>query len=137
MGRRKKRTEIVVAQPLVPDSTRIVAEWRETDLPVDARYYPDGPRGPCITLRGECRPEGGHRYEVTEREICGREITVIVQLTMTKWTNGIRVWYQSEPGATWYWQTSHFKNTLLYDPEFNRIVTAAMADSGVIHTNKD
>ena len=94
--------------------------WVVPDTPERMRY-PGGTEGPYVTLRGWCRPTGGHRYDVTEEEICGHEIEVEVQLTVTPLTNGIRVWYP-EMNGTWYWQSSHFKNTLLNDPDFYALV---------------
>lgn len=110
--------------------------WTIVDNPptTDA-YVPGPPAAPYVTVRGEVRPEGPtvDRYPVTERELAGREITVVLQLRVTPLTNGLGVWYQGSPGrATWYFESSHFKNTLLNDPEFNRLVVQLQADAGLV-----
>lgn len=107
--------------------------WRIVPNQPGRQYYPDGPDGPYCTLRGWCRPEGTGRYEQTEQDICGREIEIEVLLVVSERTNGIRVWCAtgipvhsadpSDPLRVWYQQTSHFKNTLLNDPEFDALIT--------------
>lgn len=105
--------------------------WKIIDNVPNLTYYPNGPKGDYITLIGECKPEdrlskSGYkftRYEPTERDICGREITVILQLEINDETNGIRVWFNDSGNNTWYWQSSHFKNTLLNDVEFDALIS--------------
>lgn len=133
MGRRKfkgKPPAVSSATPAVIDwSLRGPApgepHWRIIPNAPDLLYYPNGPEGEFFTLTGWCRPEGTHRYEHTEQDICGREIVVIVQCRVDKYTNGVRVWYPDSRHVTWtwYWQSSHFKNTLLADPTFDALIT--------------
>jgi hypothetical protein len=106
------------------------ARWQVEHLPQapEHNYFPTPPAGPVLVMRGVCVPEGppSQRYGHVEDDLDGKTIEVVVQLEITPLTNGIGVWFCEEGSMTWYFQSSHFKNTLLNDPEFDRWVTTAL-----------
>lgn len=93
---------------------------------MDARKYFElfgPPEGPYLILRGYCHPEGpaGQRYPHAEGELCGRPLEAVVQCTVTQETNGVRVWLEHK--GEWFPESSHYKNTLLNDPEFDALIS--------------
>jgi len=94
-------------------------------MPVDVEFFPCGPEGDATALQGVCVPQGPDAgyYKHVEDEIRGKTLTVVVQHAITEDSNGIAVWRQGQDMATWYLEGSHFKNTLLTDPEFDALVS--------------
>lgn len=98
--------------------------WRLVENDPAVPFYPHPPEGAYGTFRGILRCEGPeyNRYPASERQIGTGEVEVIVQREVNSRTNGIACWFPSPTSDVWYLQSSHFKNTLLNDPDFERVI---------------
>lgn len=104
--------------------------WTEVPLPQGVTYGPEAPEGPHVALLGRCVPQGPNAgyYKEVEHWMRGRIFVVVVQLTITADTNGIRVWRSCKGTTEWLYEGSHFKNTLLADPDFDALISPMLID---------
>lgn len=100
-----------------------MARWTVVENDPAVTFRPWAPEGPHITVEGRIDiPDGVEgRYRQTEDQLGPGVLRVVVQCGITQSTNGIACWYPARDGD-WYVQTSHFKNTLLNDPEFTLLM---------------